>query len=106
MHPTALEGVERSFHKRVVDANGSDLDLQLLDAELLFQLLLERVPCLRAQTANALVGVITGKSCQIHAGNRPQKTCRLPFFLYSSSRDMGLNAALDRAVGDPDITDP
>src|SRR5258708_12036542 len=106
MHPTALEGVERSFHKRVVDANGSDLDLQLFDAKLLFYFLLDGVPCLRAQTANAVGGVITGKSCQIDAGNRPQKPRRLPFFLYSSSRDMGLNAALDGAGVDPDFTDP
>src|SRR5437868_9965602 len=106
MHSTAIEGVERRLNKRVVHANGSDLDLQFLDAELLFQFLLDGAPGLRAQAANALLGVITGKSCQIHAGNRPQKPRRLPFFLYSSSRDMGLNAALDGAGVDPDFTDP
>ena len=68
--------------------------------------LLDGMPGLRAQAANALVGVIAGKSGQIHAGNRPQKPRRLPIFFYGSSRDMGLNAALDCAGVDSDFSYP
>src|ERR1700686_438753 len=106
MHPTTLERLLSRFHKRVVHANRGDLNLQFLDPKFLFDLLLDWVPGLGAQTANALVGVIPGKSGQIHAGNRPQKPCRLPFFFHRSSRDMGLNAALDRAGVDSDFSYP
>jgi hypothetical protein len=90
----------------VVDTNGSDLDLQFLNPKLLFYFLLDGAPGFRAQTANALVGVIAGKRRQIHAGNRPQKPRRLPFFFHSSSRDMGLNAALDCAGVNSDFAYP
>src|SRR5258708_24908101 len=59
MHPTAFEGVERSLNRRVVDANGIDLDLQLVDTNLLFCFLLDGGPTLRAQTAYAIVDRIT-----------------------------------------------
>src|ERR1700730_6673497 len=99
MHSTTLERMQRSFNECVIHANGGDLNLQFLDPKLLFYFLLDRMPGLRAQAANALVGVVTGKSSQIHAGNRPQKPCRLPIFFYGSSRDIGFNAALDCAGG-------
>src|ERR1700674_3358507 len=106
MHSTTLERMQRSFNECVIDANGGDLNLPFLDPKLLFYFLLDRMPGLRAQAANALVGVIAGKSSQIHAGNRPQKPRRLPIFFYGSSRDMGLNAALDCAGVDSHLPDP
>ena len=106
MYTTPLERVQCRFHKRVIHANGSDLNLQLLDPKLLFYFLLDGMPGLRAQTANALVGVIAGKGGQIHAGNRPQKPCRLPFFFHRSSRDMGLNTPLNCAGVDTDFPYP
>jgi hypothetical protein len=106
MHPTALQRVQSSFNKRVVHANGGDLNLQFLDPKLLFYFRLDGVPGLRAQTANSLVGIVAGKSGQVHAGNRPQKPSRLPFFFYGSSRDVGLNAALDGARIDSHFADP
>jgi hypothetical protein len=106
MHPTALQRVQSSFNKCVVHTDRSDLNLQFLDPKLLFHFLLDGVPGLRAQTANALVGIIAGKRGQIHAGNRSQKPRRLPFFFYGSSSDMGLNAALDCAGVDSDFADP
>src|SRR5260370_26565068 len=106
MHSAALERVRGSFNKRVVYAAGSDLDLQFLDPKFLFDLLLDGVPGLRAQTSHALVGIIARKSGQIHAGNRPQKPRRLPLFFHRSSCDMGLNAALDRAGVDSDFSYP
>ena len=106
MHPTPLERVQRSFNKRVVYADGSNFNLQFLDPKLLFYFLLDGVPGLGAQTTNALVGVIAGESSQIHAGNRPQKPRRLPFFFHRSSRNMGLNAALDCAGVNADFSYP
>src|ERR1700675_2086535 len=104
MPSTALKRVQSRFHKRVIHANRSDFNLQFLDPQLLFDLLLDGVPGLRAQAANALVGVIAGKRSQVHAGNRPQKPRRLPLFFHSSSRNMGLNAALDRTGVDSDFS--
>jgi hypothetical protein len=106
MHPTALERVQSRFHKRVIHANGCDLNLQFLDPKLLFYFLLDGVPGLGAQAANALIGIIARKSSQVHAGNRPQKPRHLPFLFYGSSRDMGLNAALDCARIDSHFSDP
>src|SRR6202795_3184946 len=106
MHPTALERVQSRFHKCVIHANGCDLNLQFLDPKLLFYFLLDGVPGLGAQAANALVGIIARKSSQIHAGNRPQKPRRLPFLFYGSSRDMGLDAALDCAGVNADFSNP
>src|SRR6267378_4820810 len=106
MHSAALERVQSRFDKRVVHTNGSDLNLQFLDPQLLFYFQLDGVPGLRAQTANALVGVIAGKSSQIHAGNRSQKPRRLPFFFHGSSRDVRLNAPLDCAGVDSDFSYP
>ena len=106
MHSTTLERMQRSFNKCVIHANGGDLNLQFLDPQLLLYFLLDGVPGLGAQAANTLVGVIAGKSRQIHAGNCPQKPRRLPFFFYGSSRDMRLNAALDCAGVDPHVSYP
>jgi|ERR1700732_3806138 hypothetical protein len=106
MHPTPLERVQRSFNECVIHADGSNFNLQFLDPKLLFYFLLDGVPGLGAQTTNALVGVIARKSSQIHAGNCPQKPRCLPFLFYGSSRDMGLNAALDCAGVDSHFSDP
>jgi hypothetical protein len=106
MHSAALERVQCRFNKRVVYADGGHLNLQFLDPKLPFYFRLDGVPGLGTQAAHALVGVIAGESSQIHAGNRPQKPCCLPFLFYGSSSDMGLNAALDRAGVDSDFTYP
>ena len=89
--------MQRSFNERVIDANRRDFDAELLDAKFLDQFLLDRLPRFRAQPPHALVGVVAGKRGQIHAGDRAQKPRRLPFFLYSPSRDLRLRAALDGA---------
>jgi hypothetical protein len=80
--------------------------LQLLDPKLLFNFLLNGMPALRAQTAYALIGVVAGKSGQIHAGDGAQKPRRLPFFFHGSPRDLGLGAALDRAGVDSHFAHP
>src|SRR5260370_7061248 len=106
MNSAAFERVESGFDERVVHADGSDLNLKLLDPKVLFQFLLAGMPSLRAQAANALVGVVAGKRRQIHTGNRPQKPRRLPIFFHRPSRDMGLSAPLDRAGVDPHFPHP
>jgi len=78
--PAAFKRAQRRLNKRVVNANGRNLDLQFLDAKLLFQFGLNRVPALRTQPANALVRVISRKRRQVHAGDRSQKPSCLPFF--------------------------
>ena len=64
------------------------------------------MPPLRAQTADALVRVISGKSGQIHASDRPQKPGRLPIFFYTSPRDMRLRPAFDCARIDAHLAHP
>ena len=51
------------------------------------------MPPLGAQAPHALVGVIAGKSRQIHAGDRAQQPCRLPFFFYRPPRDHAIARA-------------
>src|SRR5207249_8797218 len=97
MDAAALDGASRGFNESVINANGRDLDIEALDAQLLHKLLLKRLPCLGAKPANALARVVAGKRRQIHAGDGAQEPSRLPFFLYCSPGADGLRAAFDGA---------
>src|SRR5205807_2897987 len=72
MNAAALDGPPRGFDEGVINADGSDLDREALDAQLLYEFLLNRLPRLGAQAANTLVGIVAGECRQIHAGNGAQ----------------------------------
>src|ERR1700704_763035 len=95
MNAAPLDGTPRGFNEGVIDTHGSDLDLEALNPELLNEFVLNRLSRLGAQAANALVRVVAGECRQIHAGDRAQEPCCLPFFLYRSTGAYGLRAALD-----------
>src|SRR6267378_4756586 len=97
MNAAALNRAPRGFDEGVINADGSDLDIEALDAKLLYELVLNRLSRLGAQTANTLVGVVAGECRQIHAGDGAQEPSRLPFLFYRSPRADGLRAALDGA---------
>src|SRR5260370_35369906 len=97
MNATAFDRAPRGFDEGVINTYGSDFDIEALDAKLLLELVLNRLPRLGAQAANSLVGVIAGECRQIHAGDGAQKPSRLPFLLYRSPGADGLRAALDGA---------
>src|SRR5439155_287318 len=87
----------RRYNESVLNANGRDLDIEALDAQLLHKPLLKWLPCLGAKPANALPRVVAGKRRQIHTGDGAQEPSRLPFFLYCSPGADGLHAAFDGA---------
>src|SRR5437870_11015171 len=92
-----LDGASRGLDESMINAHGRDLDIEALDAKLLHELLLNRLPRLGAQAAHTLVRVVSGERRQIHAGDGAQEPSRLPFLLYRSPRSDGLRAALDGA---------
>ncbi len=59
--------------------------------------MLNRLPSLGTQSAHALIGVVARKSSQVHAGNRAQQPCRLPFFLHGAPGNVCLRPPLDGA---------
>ena len=95
MNAAALDGAPGGFDKGVINAHGSDLDIETLDAKLLLEFVLNRLPRLRAQAANTLVCVVAGECRQIHARDGSQEPSRLPFLLYRSPGADSLRAALD-----------
>jgi len=61
MDAAAFDRAARRFHKRMINADRSHLDVEAFDAELLLQLLLNRLACFRAQAADTLVSVVSGE---------------------------------------------
>ena len=88
MDATSFQSVQRRFDEHVINANRGDLDLSSSTPSLLDQFLLQRMATLGAQSANALVGVVSGKRGQIHARDGAQKPCGLPFFFYGPSGNL------------------
>ncbi len=97
MNAAAFDRAPRGFDESVINANRSDLNIEALDAKLLHEFMLNRLPRLCAQPANTLVGVVAGECRQIHAGDGAQEPSRLPFLLYRPPGADGLRAALDGA---------
>jgi len=62
-----LQGPARRFDKSVIHANRSNLNLQVFDSKLLNQIMLDGLSGFGAQAAHTLVGVVSRKSCEIHA---------------------------------------
>jgi hypothetical protein len=89
--------MKRSFHKNVVHADGGDFYFEGFDAEFPYKIMLKRLSAFRAKAADALVGVITGKRGEIHAGDRAEEPRCLPFLFYRAARYLRLCEALDRA---------
>jgi len=83
-----------------------DFDTKFLDAKFLHEFPLNGLPGLGAQAAHALVGVVPGERSQVHAGDRAQKPCRLPFLLHRSPGYLRLGAALHCARIHPNVLEP
>ena len=106
LHAAAFEGSSRGFDEPVIHANSRNLNVKIFHSQMLYQLGLNRLPALGAQAANALVGVVSRQSCQIHTGNCAQQPCRLPVFFHRTTRDMGLRPAFHRAGIDANLLYP
>src|SRR5260370_35947367 len=98
MNAAALDCAPRGFDEGVINADGSDLDIEAFDAKLLNEFLLNGLSCLGAQAANTLVGVVAGEGRQMHAGDGAQEPSCLPFLRYRGPGADGLRAALLVAV--------
>ncbi len=105
-HAAAFERAHRRFHKRVIDANRGNLDIQFFDSQPLDQVILNRMPRFGAQAAHPLLGVIARQSGQVHAGDGAQQPCRLPVFLYGAAGNVTLRPAFDRAGVDANLLHP
>src|SRR5262249_26700004 len=106
MNPAARECWKSGFYKTVIDANRSNLDSEFLDAESFHQLLLNRLFCFSAQTAHPFFRVVSRERGQIHAGNRSEKPCCLPLFLYRSPGHLRLRPPFYSAGVYADVTHP
>src|SRR5260370_33670434 len=94
MDTAAFDRAPRGFDEGVINADGSDLDVEALDAKFLNEFALNRLSRLGAQSANTLVSVVAGERRQIHAGDSAQKPCGLPFHLFGSPHTYSLFSAL------------
>ncbi len=60
-HSAALKSAHRGLHEGVIDANSSDLDVELFNPQALHQVILDRMPGLRAKAPHAVFGIVAGK---------------------------------------------
>src|SRR6266478_1987399 len=72
MDTAAFDRAPRGFDEGVINADGSDLDVEALDAKFLNEIALNRLSRLGAQSANTLVSVV--RSIQVTA-RRSQAAC-------------------------------
>src|ERR1700686_5866291 len=106
VNPAPLQGMQRGLDEGVIDAHRAHLDAEFLDPELLYELLLNGLPRLRAQPPHSLIGIIARERGQIHAGDRTQKPRGLPFFFYRAARHLRLDAAFHGARIDSNFLQP
>ena len=81
----------------MIHANRRNLDVEIFDSQAFYEFVLNRLPGLRAQAADALVGVVSRKGREVHAGDGPQQPCRLPVFFHGATRHMTLRPAFHGA---------
>ncbi len=73
--------------KEMIDADGSDFDLQIADAELVEEFLLDGLARFGAEAANAFVGIVAGERGQVHASDGAEKPGDLPIFFHRAAGD-------------------
>src|SRR5258708_38624256 len=61
MNATAFDRTPRGFDEGVINADGSDLDIEAFDAKFLHKFVLNRLSRLGAQPADTLAGVVAGE---------------------------------------------
>ena len=102
----SLERFDGGLHKGVIDADGGDGEVQLLDTEAINQMMLQRIAGFGAQTADAVSGIVAAEGGEIHAGNSTKQPRCLILFLDGAARDVSGGSALDGAGVDADLVDP
>jgi hypothetical protein len=105
-NPTASQRSDRGFNETMVYANRRHFEVEIFDLKTLQKFTLNRLPRFGAQASHAVVGVISGKRGQVHAGDCPQEPSRLPFFFHRSPRPEGLRPALHCAGVHAHLFDP
>src|SRR5262249_14250404 len=93
----AFECAARCFHKKVINTDCTNLNVQVSDSKFLDKLVLERLASFGAETANALVGVMDRKCREVHAGDGAEEPGNLPLFLDGAASDERGCATLDCA---------
>ncbi len=102
----AFERSNSRLNKRVVDADGADGEMQVLNTEAFNNVTLERVARLGAESADAVGRVVAAQGGQVHAGDGAKQPCCLRFLLYGAPRNMSRRAPLNSAGVDAYALDP
>ena len=92
--------------KGVIHAHRAHLDAELLDTEFLYEILLDGLSRLRAQSTHPLIRVIAGECSEVHAGDRTQEPRSLPCFLDRAAGYLALSAAFHCTGIHPNFLDP
>jgi len=90
----------------VIDADRTDFDVKIADAELVEEFLLNRLARFGAEAANAFVGVVARERGQVHASDGAKKPGDLPIFFHSAAGYEGGRTALDGGSIDANRFDP
>src|SRR6185312_12742742 len=90
----------------VVDADGADVEVQVLDLESLDEMVFERAAGFGAETLDALGGVVAGERGEVHAGDGAEEPGGLPVLLDAAAGADGAGAALDGGGVNADLFHP
>ena len=102
----AFESATGGFDEKMVDADGGDFDVEGCDAEFRDEFMLQRMTAFGAEAADAFVGVVAGKSGEVHDGDGAEKPGGLVVLFYGAARAEGSGAAFDGGGVDADGFDP
>src|SRR5262249_28929489 len=102
----ALGCPQRRFGESVINTNCGYFDSQLFYSQFFYEFMLKRLTGFGAEAAHTFFRIVARKGGQIHAGNRTQLPCCLPFFFYGPAGNMSLCPALYRAGIDVDLPQP
>src|SRR5690606_14705648 len=105
-HFTAAERLHGHGHHVVVDANGSNCEVQVVYPELLQEIPPDRLQRLGAQPPDPACRVIAGERRQVDERDRFEQPRGLPLLLDAPPGRQCGRAALDRAAVDPGAVHP
>src|SRR5260370_40036045 len=85
--------MQRGFNECVIDTDRTYLDAEFFNPKFLYEVLLNGLSRLRAQSTHAVLCVITRKRGQVHARDCTQKPSGLPLFFHGATSYLRLGTA-------------
>ena len=102
----SFKRLHRRLHKHVIHAHRAHGQVQVLNAETLHNVPLQRIARLGAQPPHALDRVVAAQRGQVHARNGAQQPRRLGVFFHRAPRHLRRRAPLHRAGVHPHLVHP